>query len=128
MAIGVCAGAMLQCSFGSAPSPLNVLPVRRTQVGGRPAAAITDTLPLVNIAPFGLCSSLANPVVIAATAAKLGVLTPMPCIPVTSAPWVPGSPTVLVGGQPTLNNGSMCQCAYGGIVTVLLPGQLTTMV
>lgn len=127
MAISVCTGAVLECSFGSAPSQLNVLPIRRTLVAGRPAATITDTAPLINIAPFGLCSSPANPVVIAATAAKLGVFTPMPCVPVTSAPWVPGSPTVLVGGQPALNNASTCLCAYGGIITVLVPGQLTTL-
>ena len=59
-----------------------------------------DNKPFVNILPFGMCMSLANPMVAAATAAALGALTPMPCIPVTPAPWVPGSPTVLVGGMP----------------------------
>ena len=36
----------------------------------------------------------------AATAAALGVLTPMPCIPVTAAPWMPGVPQVLIGNMP----------------------------
>lgn len=49
----VCATATLQCSFGAAPSMLNVLPVNRTLTGGMPAANIMDHIPLVNILPFG---------------------------------------------------------------------------
>jgi hypothetical protein len=90
-------------------------------------ATIADHIPLINIPSFGLCTSLANPAVAIATAAALGVLTPMPCLPVIPAPWIPTSPTVLVGGQPALNNVSSCQCAYGGLITILMPGQLTTL-
>ncbi len=86
-------GAMLQCSFGAAPSSMVVLPANRTTAGGVPAATIMDNVPLLNIMPFGVCSSLANPTVAAATAAALGVLTPMPCIPATATPWAPGAPT-----------------------------------
>ena len=97
MAIQVCMGATLQCSFGAAPSSLVVLPTSRTMTT-TPAATIMDHAPLVNIMPFGMCSSPANPTVAAATAAALGVLTPMPCVPATAAPWVTGAPTVLIGG------------------------------
>lgn len=127
VANGVCTGAMLSCSFGLAPSTLTVLPIRRALVGGRPAATIMDNVPFVNVAPFGLCTSLANPVVAAATAAAFGVLTPMPCTPVIPAPWLPVSPTVLIGGQPALNNLSSCQCTYGGLINIAMPGQLTTL-
>jgi hypothetical protein len=119
-------GATMMCSFGMAPSSLVVLPVNRTQDGGQLAANIMDHIPMVNIPPFGMCMSIANPTVAAATAAALGVLTPMPCIPVIPAPWVPGSPTVLIGGMPALNNTSKCMCTWAGVITIANPGQVTT--
>ena len=127
MALQVCMGAMLQCSFGAAPSTLAVLPVNRVQTV-TPDANIMDNKPLVNIMPFGMCSSLANPTVAAATAAALGVLTPMPCVPVIPAPWAPGSPTVLIANQPALNNTSKLMCAYAGVIQIVNPGQSTVMI
>ena len=123
MALQVCMGATLQCSFGAAPSTLAVLPANKT-LTQTPDANIMDNKPMVNIMPFGMCISPANPVVAAATAAALGVLTPMPCIPATTTPWVPGSPTVLIGGMPALNNTSQCMCMWTGVVTVVQPGQM----
>ncbi|TVR80620.1 MAG: DUF4280 domain-containing protein [Rhodospirillales bacterium] len=128
MAMQVCMGAMLQCSFGVAPSSLVVLPVNRTLVGGPPAATIMDHAPLVNIPPFGMCTSIANPAVAAATAAAFGVLTPQPCVPVTVAPWAPGSPTVLIGGLPVLNDSSKLMCLWAGVIQVTSPGQVTETV
>jgi uncharacterized Zn-binding protein involved in type VI secretion len=119
---------VLQCSFGAAPSSLSPLPTSRVMIEGRPAASVLDAVPLVNVMPFGMCSSLANPTVAAATAAALGVLTPMPCVPVTAAPWAPGSPTVLVGGQPALQNSSKLMCNWGGVIQIVAPAQFTTMV
>ena len=127
MAQEVVSGAMTMCTFGLAPSTLNVLPLNMTMAGGQPAANIMDNVPLVNIMPFGMCISLANPTVAAATAAALGVLTPMPCIPVIPAPWVPGSPTVLLGNMPALNNTSTCMCAWAGVISITFPGQVTVM-
>ena len=124
----VCTGAMMQCSFGIAPSTLNVLPVNRTLVNSLPMANIMDNQPFVNILPFGMCSSLANPTVAAATAAALGVLTPMPCIPTTVAPWAPGSPTIMVSNAPALTAQSRLMCAWGGVIQISFPGQMTTMV
>lgn len=124
----VVAGAQMQCSFGVAPSVLAVLPANRTNAGGPPAATIMDHKPMVNILPFGMCSSLANPSVASATSAALGVLTPMPCIPVTSSPWVPGSPTVLIGNQPALNASSKCMCNWAGVISITNPGQQTTQI
>lgn len=127
MGFAVFGGAALQCTFGMAPSVLNVLPAARV-VSGMPMATIMDQAPMVNIMPFGMCSSLANPTVAAATAAALGALTPMPCIPVIPAPWTPGSPTVLVGGKPCLNQTSKCMCAYGGVISIQTPGTTSVQV
>jgi len=122
-------GATLQCSFGMASSSLMVIPKGPpTMAGGPLAASIMDFAPMVNILPFGMCSSLANPTVAAATAAALGVLTPMPCMPVTLAPWAPGSPTVLLGTFPALNSSSKCMCAWAGVISIVNPGQFTVQI
>ena len=127
MAMQVCMGAMLQCSFGAAPSALVILPQNRVLTGS-PAANIMDNKPMVNILPFGMCSSIANPTVAAATAAALGVLTPMPCVPVTPAPWVPGAPTVLLGGVPALDTQSKLMCTWGGVIQITSPGEFTVTI
>ena len=125
MANLVCMGALLQCSFGVTPSSL-VVPPANAVLTGTPAATIMDHSPIVNVPPFGVCSSLANPAVAAATAAALGVLTPMPCVPVTPAPWVPGAPTVLIGNMPALDDQSKLMCAWGGVIQINFAGQATT--
>ncbi len=128
MGFQVASGAMLQCTFGAAPGTLNVLPLNKVMVGGPPGANIMDNKPMVNIAPFAVCMSMANPTVAAATAAALGVLTPMPCIPNTAAPWIVGVPTAMLGTGPALNDSSMLMCNWGGVIKVVVPGQFTTMV
>ena len=116
------------CSFGAAPSTLIVLPVNQVMTSSQPAATIMDHVPMVNIAPFGMCLSVANPTVAAATSAALGVLTPMPCIPNTPAPWTPGSATVFERSLPVLNNTSKLQCVWGGMISIMMPGEMTEMV
>jgi len=127
MAQVVTNGAMMQCAMGLAPSTLVVLPAKRLMGSSQPVATITDIVPFMNIPPFGVCTSLMNPTVAAATAAALGALTPMPCTPMIIGPWSPGSPTVVAGGIPALTNTSMCNCAYGGVITITMPGQMTVM-
>lgn len=116
-------GAVLQCSFGAAPGQLVVLPTKRVNGTNLPLACIADCIPMTNVLPFAMCSSPANPTVAAATAAALGILTPMPCVPVT-APWAPGVPTVMVGKVPAIDVNSKCQCAWGGVIGVVSPGQV----
>src|SRR3954470_6100538 len=120
----VCMNAMMMCSFGMAPSSLVVLPVNRVMTDMVPDANIMDHIPMVNIMPFGMCMSPANPMVAAATAAALGVLTPMPCIPDTPAPWLPGAATVMLGNAPSLDNASQLMCAWGGVITFVTPGEM----
>lgn len=128
MGFHACMGAMIQCTFGMAPGQLMVLPINRVLTSSKPAATIMDGKPFVNILPFGMCQSLANPMVAAATAAALGVLTPMPCIPCTPAPWIVGAPTVLVGAMPALNESSKLMCIWGGVIQINMPGQFTEMI
>ena len=125
MANHVCNGAMLQCTMGLAPGSLVVLPVNRVNTSSQPAATIMDNKPMVNVMPFGMCTSPANPAVAAATAAALGVLTPMPCIPNTASPWAPGAPTVMVAGQPALDDTSKLMCMWAGVISITSPGQMT---
>ena len=126
MGLLACTGAMLQCSFGAAPSALMVLPTNRV-LTSTPAANIMDTIPFVNILPFAMCSSMANPAVAAATSAALGVLTPMPCTPVPAGPWVPGVPTVLIGNMPAVDMTCKLMCSFGGVIQILSPGQFTVL-
>jgi hypothetical protein len=125
MPLQVCMGAMMQCSFGMAPSSLVVLPTNRVMTNNVPDANIMDHIPMTNIMPFGMCTSPSNPVVAAATAAALGVLTPMPCIPATPAPWITGAPTVLLGNFPSLDNVSQLMCIWGGVITFTDAGEAT---
>ena len=117
-------GAMLACTFGVAPSSLVVASPTIT-AGQMPAAKITDMVPMTNIMTFGMCTTPSNPQVAAATSAALGVLTPQPCIPVTTAPWTPGSPKVQVNNVPAVNDTCTCMCTWGGVISVTNPGQIT---
>jgi len=126
-------GAMLKCSFGLAPSAFVVTPEKGV-VTTTPAANIMDQVPIQNIMPFGMCTTQSNPAVAAATsaatAAASGVYTPAPapCLPATTSPWVPGSPTMRIAGQPALNDTSILQCAYGGVISVISPGQFQVQI
>lgn len=124
MANQCCMGAVMQCSQGVAPSTL--IPTPKTAMTSYVMAAnILDHIPIMNIPPFGMCRSPANPVVAAATAAALGVLTPMPCVPATPAPWIPGAPTVLLCGAPALNDSSKLMCIWAGTISINFAGQAT---
>lgn len=128
MGLIVASGAMMTCSFGVAPATLTVPPSGRVNADGVPAATIMDHKPNVNIAPFGMCSSLANPQVASATSAAQGVLTPQPCLPNTTTPWAPGSPTVSIGSMPALTATSTCNCLWAGVITITNPGARTVQV
>ena len=119
----VVTSALMTCSFGMAPSSFVANPARLVLLSGKTKGNIMDFQPMVNIPSFSMCSAPSNPTVAAATAAAMGVLTPMPCIPVTVAPWAPGNPKVLVQGQPALMKSCQCMCAWGGVIKFTTDGQ-----
>lgn len=115
----VCTGATVQCSFGATPATFSAT---GTQVSaGYPVGVVTETA-AANVPPFGLCQSLSNPQVAAATAAAGGSLSPQPCHPVLSS-WSPGSARVTIGGIAAVDDSSQCTCTLGGVVTVSDAGQ-----
>ena len=119
MGLCVCNGAMMQCSFGGAPSSLIVIP-KNILTSNMPQATIMDFAPMVNIMSFGMCNSVANP----ATKRPPPVLfTPGPCVPNTVTPWAPGAPTVIMGTFPALDNMSKLACVWGGVIQFTAPGQ-----
>jgi len=113
---------MLRCSMGASTAPL-VVP-DPIAVATTPVATVADTIPMTNIPPFDMCMSLGNPEVAAATAAAEGVLTPQPCVPATGAPWTPVALTARAGGLPCVLVTSMCQCDWGGVITIVDPEQV----
>lgn len=123
------ASAMLECSMGAAPTPFAADPLPAApKENGLTAATIVQIVPGKNITPFGLCRSMANPTVASATAAAQGALTPMPCTPTIVAPWAPPSACVKHMGVPLATAGSVCACAFGGMVKVsqAMPGPSKT--
>ena len=114
---------MIGCSMGQAPAQLTVLPANCVFGDEAPAANIQDMKPNVNIAPLGMCISMRNPEVASATAAAQGVLTPQPCVPMTAAPWTPGSPRVTIAGQPAVSDSCTLACQWGGQIQVEFAGQ-----
>jgi len=120
----VVSNAMCKCSFGAAPMPLLASRVVNATAMNLPAATIFD-LPTL---PFGMCFCQSNPAVIAATAAALGVFTPAPCTPAVVAPWSPGSPTVMFGQYPALNNTSTASCIFGGVIQIVMTPAVTVQV
>ena len=127
MANPVVQTATCTCSFGAAPAVLTVTSQQTVSICKMPAATIQDGAALSNVPTFGMCSNPANPTVAAATAAAMGVLTPMPCVPATVA-WAPGCPTVTVCKRPLLNSTSKLTCSYGGVIQVTVTPAMTVKV
>jgi len=124
MAYYICNGAQLKCTMGTSPNQLILIPKGKLNyLHGELMANIMDFKPMVNIQSFGQCMSLANPTVAAATAANLGVLHPMPCIPNTQSPWIPGKSDVLESKNPALINDCKLMCMWAGMISINETGQ-----
>jgi len=112
-------GAMCMCSFGTAPCPLVILPTSNSE---KRCATMMD-YNFINLQSFGMCTSRANPSIATVTAANLGALTPMLCLP-NIFPWNSFyQPLLLINNFPALTINSKTICVYGGIITILNPGE-----
>lgn len=112
----VSTGTQLRCSYGTMPSYFIAPPTNRVTASNNPAATIMDHIPMINVAPFSLCTSLLNPAVSFAGC-------PQPCVPVISTPWSLGSKRVMISKKPALNSNSQCMCSWSGIIKITQPGQ-----
>jgi hypothetical protein len=120
----VVTGALMQCTMGVAPASFIAIPTGPPVTGTKkPAGTIMDNKPMANVPTFGMCKSLANPTVATATAAALGTLTPMPCVPVTVAPWAPGATKVMINNKPALHDGCKLMCNWAGTISFNFAGQ-----
>lgn len=120
--IYVCSGAVLKCTFGTSNGSLCATP-KSVSLCGKDQANTGDHVSMVNVKPFGRCRSLAYPPTAAATAAHHGHLTPMPCVPGTPASWSAVDANSLLAGKPALLNTAKLRCIYGGMITIVSPGQ-----
>jgi hypothetical protein len=88
-------------------------------VGGQPAATVLDCKPMVNILPFGKCTSLKNPLVLAS-------MQPQVCVPITAGPWIPGGPPAAsIAGVPMLSDSAKLLCAWAGVIRFESAGQFS---
>lgn len=123
MGMKVITGASLMCPFGTAPSVFNATSQTKVLTEGKPLGTIKDVAANVNIPPFGMCTSMANPQVASATAAALGVLTPQPCMPTAAGTWTPVKPNIIIGGIPCLCSDAQLICMNGGgVIKITNPG------
>ena len=96
-------GDMIMCNQGMYPSTFQSF--SESGVGTK-----ADNKLGVNIPPFGMCRSVANPAVSSAAAANRGAAAPGPCIPHIVTEWVGADDK----GQ--LHNYATCTCAWGGTI------------
>ena len=120
--------SLIQCIFGTLPTPLTVLPDRTVFAEFMLMANITDMVPLLNILPFDECTSLANPLVLSATIAAAGILQPQPCFPVIVDPWLTEALDVIVTEGPALDQTATIMCTWAGVIHIDEPGNFTVSV
>lgn len=113
-------GAIIKCMFGMVPDIMIVEPPSQTSCLGQPVATINHHEPMVNIPTFGMCTSPANPEIDADP-----LHLPVPCVPVTPAPWLPGCETASSCGIPLLTAEGKLICDMGGEISIVDPGMPT---
>ena len=105
MANPIVTGATCMCTFGVAPGVVTVTTQFQT-LSKMPVGTIMEKL----VTPFGVCTQIP--------------VAPVPCTPVITS-WVPGCPTVLVGGKPMLTNNCKGICGKGGMISFVATPAMT---
>jgi hypothetical protein len=105
---------LIVCTGCPVPLPLTVTSQPNVECQSQLCATIADCIPIVNVPIFGPC--LFTP----APPSPSGG----PCIPKPVGPWSPGSPTTTYDGIPALRETDTLQCAMGGRISVIFPGQV----
>lgn len=103
-------GAMLVCTCGTTPTPLQTTANTLTSVQGQYIATTGDKAPMANIKPFGPCKM------------KPTLTGYAPCIPAPAA-WTGFLTSLqLPGGNPLLKTSTL-QCSCGGMIQFQDSGQ-----
>lgn len=123
MPLLLCSGAKLACTMGSSPGSFSG-GCERVDVRGKPAGTVAHHTPFTHVSSFGMCHSLANPRVAAATAAAHGALTPQPCVPNLPTQWTPGSARVDIEGHAALRDSDCLACRWAGTIRPTHAGQV----
>jgi hypothetical protein len=146
-------GAEIKCSFGLRTSNVVVPLSHGVFIHSIAQLTIYDYKPMVNILPFGGCTSPENPSVQAAAAAMSVAMQAKPkgfiekvisffckpkdnaqddsfvsqcagvCTPIIVTPWQNGKDIVEIDGKPALLASSCVSCLYKGEITFTTDGQ-----
>ena len=109
----IAAKSQIACTGCPIPHPL-IVTSHSTVVNSQVLrATIADCNPITNIVPFGPCAFTPAP-----PSPSGG-----PCIPKPLGMWSPGSSTTIVSKFPALRQTDVLQCAMGGTIMVIDPGQ-----
>jgi hypothetical protein len=94
-----------------------VLPDKKVNINGLPAATIMDHKSGTNLATFVMCTTPVNPAVAANNNA------PAPCVPNLPSPWTPGDPNMTLQDEVILQDSSTLTCAYTGVISIVQVSQ-----
>ncbi len=118
-------GTMLGCKpWGAAPMPMGVLPTNRIMTSKMPTATMKDIVPFLNIPSFVMCTSKANPAVIAVMAATFGAVQQFACIPAPAMPWMMAGMRAPGGKVPLVTKSACTMCMWAGTIAPQAPAQM----
>ena len=89
----------MRCTLGSTDSYLRI-PVGGVIIEGECTATRKDSVPMVNVQPFGICSATGGP-----------------CVPVTTM-WLNSIESVTTSDEEMITTESILPCAVGGVISV----------